>query len=634
MKFSPDTISKLGALKADLVKLVAAINWVYGAVVTFQKIAEILGLGQGAQDQVLAELKKIGLIVDSLYGNELRKAKAAEYQQVEQWRQDAVHLRTELWNLAITRTDAKISNVDRVLGEYRKAIGLMLSDAYAKIPFIRSTYNYYETAYPVQGPEPHWVDYCHPFYMSRAGGEPPREVRMAREYKTGDSDLWTFLGFKNAPVELAWDPELKTDIWDPGYYLDVLIHFVTMWLSGLALLEPVYRSTGHRRPEILTLAKDLERFALNWREHLLVSAVDGPIDPGTTPYLNGTAHVLRNLFALMSANASGIPMAVVDPVSGVAATIPSFHDGFDTRWVPYGDPFSQGTFPGLGNGLYVLANYTAARASALGYQDGLKAHVVGACGVTTMQELAAHVRALAAVPQKSETTRIDTVDTRYGATNDAGATTVSLGLAARFADRSTDRYDARRWRRWNVAKAFRLPLARRMDSSRLQLGYALRVSIGDDVQEIELAPYGGPQDFANQQLPIFPTQPINVPVTGTTLVYDVFDEGVHRRAPLGLDAYASVPFNFDDEQRYENDATGNGRQRPATAMVPPPQPQGLAHRRGRVQLQHQAGRCRIRRLRRHRDLPRRTGHPVELPRSGRTRGDRDRQRRPSMATLG
>lgn len=493
LKFSPDTIAKLGGLKADLVKLVALVNGVYGAVIAFQKLADILGLGQGAQDQVLAELKKIGQIVESLYGNEVRKAKAAEFKQVEDWRQDAVHLRTELWNLATTRTAAKLGKVDQVLGDYRKAIGLMLSDAYATIPFVRSDYDYFETAYPVQGPEPHWIDYCHPFYAGRAGGAVPRQVRLAREYATGDETLWTYLGLKNKPVEPAWDPELKTDIWDPGYYLDVLVHFVTMWLSGLALLEPVFRSTGHRRPEILALADDLERFARTWREHLIVSAVDGPIDTGTTPYLNGAAHVLRNLFSLTPGSASSIRMLVVDPVSGVAAAIPDFHDGFDTRWVPYGDPFSQGTFPGLGNGLYVLANHAAARAAATTAQDRLHGQVLAACGVRTVEELAAHVRSLAAVPQRSETTGIDTVDTRYGATEDAGATTVSLGLAARFADRSVDRYDARRWLRWNVAKAFRLPLARRMDSSLLQLGYALRVTIGQDVQETLSRPTAAPR---------------------------------------------------------------------------------------------------------------------------------------------
>ena len=564
LKFDRDTISKLGKLKEDLVKLVGAVSWVVGAVGTFIKIAELLGLMKQANDPVMAELRKIGVRVEQLYGNELRKAKQAQYEQVALWRQNAGNLRSELWDLAITRTDAKVLTVDQALGTYKQAIGLMLSNAYAEVPFIRATYQYYDTMYPHSGPEPHWIDHARPFYMRKSAGDPPWDVRYAFEYKPADDgSLFGYFGGADEPAEIAYDPELKETIWDPGYYLDVLIHFVTMWISGLSLLEPVFRSTGHRRPEIQALADELERFARTWRERILVTKIDGPIDPGTTGYLQGTGHIMTN-WTQPGLGASGIVLGAVDPVSGISAILPRFNEGFDVRWVQYGDIFSQGTFPGIGNGLYVLANHQQAVAAATSHAANLRQHVLDACGVKAIEDLAKQVRALAWPPTESETTRIASVDTRFGATAATGTAKVSLGLTAHFAGNKDDSYDAQRWRRSNVAKYFRLPMARRMDSSRLQLGYTLRLSLGNDELELELTEFGGPQDFGHQDLPVFPTAPITATFSGETTVYDVYDSGkyhFHKDIGSASLAYVTVPFNFDDEQLYENGVAVPGRER-------------------------------------------------------------------------
>lgn len=45
-------------------------------------------------------------------------------------------------------------------------------------------------------------------------------------------------------------------------------------------------------------------------------------------------------------------------------------------------------------------------------------------------------------------------------------------------------------------------------------------------------------------------------------MYDVYDQGTQLvSTPVAIGFYSPVPFNFDDEQRYENDPVSGGRQR-------------------------------------------------------------------------
>src|SRR5262249_43203062 len=172
------------------------------------------------------------------------------------------------------------------------AISDMLGEG--TIPFLRSVYGY--TTY-IQGAE-HWITAAYPFYMQKVD----------------------YLGAPPGPIVPYGDPamELKTEIWDPGYFLDVLIEGIGVRLASIAAIDPVFRSTGYDRTNLRHIYGGLKTFIENWEKSFLQTTVDGPLDP--------TFHFIYNPYD-QSPNA--IPMGFIDPVSGVAAFAPRWNEGFD-----------------------------------------------------------------------------------------------------------------------------------------------------------------------------------------------------------------------------------------------------------------------------------------------------------------
>jgi hypothetical protein len=149
----------------------------------------------------------------------------------------------------------------------------MLSPGWADIPFRRSVYEY------APGTN-HWLDVAYPFYMISSTG---------------------------APIPSYGDPdqEMKTRIFDPGYYLDVLVRAIGIRVATLAAMEPAFRSTGYDRDNLRAIYTGLGDFIDKWNKSMLTTTVAGPLDTGFGKLSNPLVY-----------QPNGIPMGAVDPVSG------------------------------------------------------------------------------------------------------------------------------------------------------------------------------------------------------------------------------------------------------------------------------------------------------------------------------
>ena len=109
---------------------------------------------------------------------------------------------------------------------------------------------------------------------------------------------------------------LAQRIWDPGYYIDTLTRGVAYYISLLTAMEPAFRATGHARDYLISLAKSLDDFVAVWRGSLFVTNID--LFLPANPYQDRTClqHPFHNPYYPLQAR--GIPLGVVDPVSGLA----------------------------------------------------------------------------------------------------------------------------------------------------------------------------------------------------------------------------------------------------------------------------------------------------------------------------
>ena len=103
--------------------------------------------------------------------------------------------------------------------------------------------------------------------------------------------------------------ELASRIWDPGHYVDVLGRALSDRLLLVATAEPLFRSTGYNRTQLVDLVARLTNFIEKWKASMIVVDPTVGIDPG--------GHV-RNPIWTQSAP-PGILLGAIDPVTGTAA---------------------------------------------------------------------------------------------------------------------------------------------------------------------------------------------------------------------------------------------------------------------------------------------------------------------------
>lgn len=506
LKFSEEDIKTIDVMKDAIVSLASTLNWAVAAVNTIKGVLTLLGVFEPEKDKTLVALQAIGQRINQIYGYLASTEKNNEYEQAQRWRDDLSGLRNAINNLAISRAPLNLSEARQHADDLQSSLLEMLAFPFGSIPFQRSTYGYTPPASALAA-STNWIDYAVPFYMAQ---------------------------YDATPVNYG-DPqqELQARIWDPGYYLDVLVQSLELRILALSATEPAFRSTGLDRENLRQLYDALDTFILTWRKTMLRTNVIGPIDPGLT--VGGPAGVGHPLHGAWSSQTS-IPLGVVDPVSGISEFNATFNQGFDLYWHSYINAPDEG--------YWVLGNYDAAVSSANNALYQAHTNVLARCGIATLQSIKDAIGEMIVGPSGSEFVNFSPVLFRTGALQKIDDENVSLGLVGQYSSHPNKTYTATRYLQNSTEKVFVMPMARRTDVSQIQLGYTLGIAFADDEPEyqIVLCPYSP----AAPNAAAFPSDPIqHIVESDSTTVYDV---------------YQSAIFSIDQEEQWEN----NG------SITPPP----------------------------------------------------------------
>jgi hypothetical protein len=378
-------------------------------------------------------------------------------------------------------------------------------------------------------PPDHWIPYATPSWM-RTRGE-----RIAGQT----------VGVRPVQYNQKAD-NLKQRIWDPGYYLDLLVSGFAQYISLLTAIEPAFRATGHKRGELKGLASQLHNFVHAWKQSLLVTIPEAFFSGagGNESFLY---HPYRNPYN--PSITMGIPIGVIDPVSGLSTFNPVWNEGIQFGPSSYYLSIKSG----------VVTNTTEVLAGANAALNDIAKTMMSVCGIDTLQGLADQVTELCEYGlYGSQFSKIERLWRPKSAGSPAwvwpliqlGQEQLSLGDIGVKAGKPGKLYNATRVYD-NRSRRFRIPIVRRMDGSRIQLGYRLTVNAEKENGEIKncvISTFNSVSNpYSDPNYPVFPTTPpgFDFSVADAT-VYDVVQRSL---------------LSEDEEQASDVGATNNGLRR-------------------------------------------------------------------------
>lgn len=525
LKYTPAQIDRIEKFIGTVSKLAATVSWVFGAVTSIKDILTSFGVLE-EDDQAARLQQEIAVKVDAMYRYLLATDRKLQFEEASGWRADVQRVRTSIANLALSRTQENLSKLWDESSELMRAIGAMLDLSRGDIAFVRQTYGGFPSPHTYVNELPqHWTDYAFPLWMTTTGG---------------------------VPVENGNAVDLASRIWDPGYYIDVLIEAIGVRIAALTALEPAFRSTGQDRGDLRAIHIGLKTFVDKWEQSLYKTTVVGPLDPQVD--MLGQHRIYHPWIvpdeSALGANTSGanppaLPLGVIDPISGVAAFDPFWRDGLVMHY-------------DSAQNYWVVDNYAAAVQVAYARQGQMLREVRELCGFNRLRTLVDSIDALIGVPGTSEFVSIAapgfaradiTAATAGGVQADSADEEVTLGIIGDFAGKPGKKYKARRHFQYAV-KTFSVPMARRMDWSRVQLGYRLRFTVAGPAsggaaaidESKELVKYSAAMSPVDPWV-AFPTDPLAFELASDTAgVYDVLQSAVFSEQEESLfDSAGSVP---------------------------------------------------------------------------------------------
>ena len=571
LKVSGDDVRKLAQLFSLAQSVLGAISTITGAIDTVKKALTLLGV-LDEPDPMAATNALITAGFRAL----------TDYYQDEKFEEqvtfrgrayDAVRMAQSAvdelnrsrsqtnWNDAVDR----LHDLEAVLGEMLAVANfpnLHSRDLPIKgvIPFSPKAYGY-----PLPTPAPdlqgsldwdvpdHWLPYAEPLYMRRLDAGP-----------IGDSPTAGGTPEQLAGIQYSRpEDELRTRIFDPAFFIDALHAGVAQYIALLTAMEPVFRATGYRHGPLRDLADGLTAFADAWHRSLFVTNIDPFLPPPGPDGSSPLQHPFYNPY--LPLRARGIPLGVVDPVSGLSTFVPVFNEGFVFGGVA---PLT-GEIEGTDDRRRVVLNAEESRSRAAALIAESVAGMEAACGIGALRELAAKLVALMRHGVEGSAFS-GIVDGRKAAPHRLGIrppvgwpggapgpvddhiepVELDLGEIGAKAGKAGKKYTAFRQYDDSVWR-FRVPIPRRMDASRIQLGYRLQIVIGSPTvppANLTLATHNViASPYLDMGEAIFPTSPDPVRVSAADArIYDVVQ---------------SAEFTADDEAKYANGDSRLDKQR-------------------------------------------------------------------------
>lgn len=536
-KMSGDEVRKLSQMFGVAQSILGAVATITGAYATVKAVLDLTGLLK--PDDPFKDVKD--LIASKFQELKDYYQDEEEEQQIGRrigWEGKIADARNALQNLNNSRSESNFNVAVSALIALKGALHDMLAthhvnELQAAVPsagsivFAQTAYGY-PLAADADVPE-HWLSYAMPPYMRTSAGRPI-------QYNTSADDL-------------------TKRIWDPGYYIDTLTSGVAYFIALLTAIEPAFRATGYERGKVTELAKALDVFVATWRGSLFVTNVDAFLPSNPPQDQTYLVHPFGNPWEPMKAR--GIPLGVVDPVSGLAVFMPVWDDGF----------VFAGPMSGAGmEGTRTVVNSSAARGSALAALADIVKGMEAVCGIAALEILQRQVAELGRYGLNgSMFTKIK----RSGKAPPPGVPQapgmpwlllpnffflpelIGLDEIGAPAGKPAKKYTATRFFDPNVP-TFRIPMVRRMDGSKIQLGYRLEVTVGSDqptnAAGLDLVAFDAawaPSEGAG--LKLFPEGPLSVEVRAEqATLYDVIQ---------------SSHFTQEDEERFERGEFNFARQR-------------------------------------------------------------------------
>ena len=286
-----------------------------------------------------------------------------------------------------------------------------------------------------------------------------------------------------------------------------------------------FRSTYYNRDALVEIHAGLEQFIAQWEKSFFATNIVGPIYPNADPYQ--TYHkIARNPFdptqrSLWLGGSPSIALGCIDPVSGIAILEPEYRDGFAVHLETH-ESFKGGV---PANKFWVLDNYDQAIANAEARQGAMMTELRARCGIHSFIDLKDSVFSLMNLTGSEF---VDLTDATFFSDQLRLMNPVEnldLGIIGYFAGKGGKQYPAHRYRQ-HIVKKFRIPMARRTDVSRMQLGYRMVVGVDGGEANIVLC------DFSKLNSPLqtvdfFPSGTRVATITAPdAVVYDVIQSEI------------------------------------------------------------------------------------------------------------
>ena len=521
LKFTPQEVKDFLEGIKSVGKIAGSIVSMVGTVTSVIDIMTKLGIFGPVQDTTQIKLDHIGVRVDQIYTYLKNEAIHSLNTQVGNWRSKLTIARNSLRNVHISPSTENLSQLISRLAELDDSLNKMLDINNGKIPFLRSVYGFVPDQF-------HWIDAATPTFMNLTNGE--------------------------ALINYA-DPalELQTEIWDPGYYIDVLFASLSERLLVTMTIEPAFRSTGYDRSQLRQIIDGLTRFINHWRASMLVvnpeSGMNGgylKLYPSMPAIAAPGAGILRNPYRpnsdLVGSHSAppGIVLGAVDPVMGVVAWEP-FFDRFDMLKTSFRSDFSAwgGTYD-----IIKAKDPQKALAAAKKQQVEYLDEVIIGSSITELIKLRSHFQIAASPVMGSDFVHLENAHFRLVkqgirvdgspifAIHKGGIESIDLGGLTPFAQDPQKKYEGTHYYQ-ESEKSFSFQVATRTRVTLIQLGYRLRIG-NTDIPLVAFSNGG----YLEEPLPPFPTETIHVEIHEFALVYNV------RQSHL---------FSFAEENLFEAD---------------------------------------------------------------------------------
>jgi hypothetical protein len=453
-KFSREYAKEILGLVTTAASFMSVVGAAVAAIQAVAKIIELLGPGAGQQQA----LQNIGKEVHEIYGYLEGSEIAERFNQTAKLRKLLVDLENAIATAAGSASPEAIRDVADMTKSLDDAFGLYLSVENGNVPFSSQLYE--------RGMHS-------PQLWTKLSGTP------YLKYSSG----------ANTPRLTG----LGTFIWDPGHYADMLAAAIRLRVLAAVTLEPLYRSTGHTRPAIASLAPQLKDFIDKWDNSFVVA------DPASSVLADGTLAIYNTAGFFPP----GILIGAICPVTGIS-TLRLYENFTQLEITRHSFGASSG-----GPDRYKAADPQAALDAAFAEHWRLVAQVRAASGIDELRRLHQRLIRLGGPPTPTESVRFGWIRKTATERNQIAspaiivsgqAESITLGkLAGWGTDRS---FDAVRYVTGD-RKTIAFRMARRAVRSHIQLGYKLLI----DHQEIELVQWQA-QPAPEVELTWFPSQPI------------------------------------------------------------------------------------------------------------------------------